>query len=333
MIRVPQVDRRDPEGSSGSAPVGSTEQLVLGVSWPDRVPHLDLTAVQDCVRTRVPVLGRLGFRVSADGRYCTGWYGFDDGGGKLCCTSGWRPCPDRRRTSGSRQCADCAVRDQFRFVHQGHLGGYVPPALESYLAAPHWLYLATFADGFTKVGTASASRKQARLDEQGPVYASYLAYAANGRLVREAEDEVTRRLEVPQHRRRAAKAAAYLRPAARSGVQARHQETVAQAADLIAGTVWDGGLEPSQDRWAPPVAASILLEPPPSGSRLAYPHALSRGEHGLHVEAAAGPAVLARTDPGPDALRYVADLGQLVGCRIVLGDYTSAEAELQETLF
>lgn len=320
------------EASTVGEPAASTEQLVLGVSWPDRVPHLDLASVQDSSRTRVPVLGRLGFRVTADGRYCTGWYSFDDGG-RLCRTSGWRPCPDRRRTSGSRQCADCALRDQFRFVHQGHLGGYVPRALESYLAAPHWLYLATFADGFTKVGTASATRKQARLDEQGPVWASYLAYAANGRLVREAEDEVTRRLEVPQHRRRAAKAAAYVQPAARSRVEARHQETVVQAADLLAGTAWNGDLEPSQDVWPPPPAAAALLEPPPSGSRLAYPHALSHGEHGLQVEAAAGPAVLARTEPGVDALRYVADLGQLAGCRIVLGDYTSAEAELQESLF
>ena len=300
---------------------------MLGVSWPDRVPHLDLASVQDFRRSRVPVLGRLGFRVTAEGRYCTGWYGFDDDGGRL-----W-PCPDRHRTSGSRQCADCALRDQFRFAHQGHLGGYVPPALEAYLAAPHWLYLATFADGFTKVGTASASRKQTRLDEQGPVWASYLAYAANGRLVREAEDEVTRRLEVPQHRRRAAKAAAYVQPALRSRVEARHQETVAQAAELIAGTVWGGGVQPSRDRWEPPPAAEPLLDPPPSGRRLAYPHPLSDGEHGLHVDAAAGPAVLASTESGPDALRYVADLGQLAGCRVVLGDYTSAEAELQETLF
>lgn len=314
-------------GPPAAAREVGTEQLVLGVSWPDRVPHLNLTSVQGFGRTRVPVLGRLGFRVTADGRYCTGWYGFDDDGGRR-----W-PCPDRHRTSGSRQCADCALRDQFRFVHQGHLGGYVPAALESYLAAPHWLYLATFADGFTKVGTASASRKQTRLDEQGPVCASYLAYAANGRLVREAEDEVSRRLEVPQHRRRAAKAAAYVRPAMRSRVEARHQETVAQAAELITGTVWADGLEPSRDLWTPPPAAAALLDAPPSGSRHAYPHALSDGEHGLQVGAAAGPAVLVRTERGADALRYVADLGQLAGCRIVLGDYTSAEAELQEPLF
>jgi len=303
------------------------EQLVLGVSWPDRVPCLDVVSVQDLARDRVPVIARLGFRVSPAGHHCTGWYGFDDHGGR------WWPCRDRNRTSGSRQCADCALRDQFRFAHQGHLGGWVPPALESYLAAPHWLYLATFADGFTKVGTASAGRKQARLDEQGPVRASYLAYAANGRLVRDVEDEVTRRLAVPQHRRRAAKAAAYVQPTDPARLEARHEETVVQAAELIAGTDWDGSLATSSDVWVPPPAVGALHEPPSSGSRLAYPHPLGTGEHGLLVEAAAGPAVLARTEAAPDALRYVADLGQLTGRRIVLGDHTSAEAELQETLF
>jgi len=300
---------------------------VLGVAWRDRVPQLDLVTVRGALRTHPPVLGRLGLRVAAPGRYCTGWYGFDRDGGR------WWPCPDGNPTAGSRQCADCALRDQFRFAHQGHLGGYVPPALEAHLASPHWLYLATFADGFTKVGTATASRQDARLDEQGPLLATHVARAANGRLVREAEDEVTRRLEVPQHRRRAAKVAAWVQPAPAAAVRARHQESVAQARELVAGTVWGGDVFPREEVWAPPPASRALHGPPPSGRRLAYPNALSEGEHGLQVEAAAGSAVLARTQPGADALRYVVDLGELVGCRVVLGDYTSAEAELQEPLF
>ena len=310
------------------ADLGQREQLVLGVSWPDRTPYLDLARVRDFARTRLPLHGRLGWRVVAPGRWCTGWYGFDRRG------EGQRwPCPDQNPAGTGRQCADCGLRDQFRFAHQGHLGGYVPAALEAYLGSPHWLYLATFADGFTKVGTASDSSRTSRLDEQGPRYASYLARAANGRLVREAEDEVTRRLEVPQHRRRAAKAAAFARPAPPAVVHARHAETVAQAAELVAAALQEEGLAPVDHQWHPAEAMRLLHAPPPSGSRLVYPHPLGEGEHGLHIEAVAGPAALARTDPAPDALRYVVDLGSLTGCRVVVGDFTSAEAELQETLF
>jgi hypothetical protein len=324
---VLRADRPRRERSLAADPVDSTEQLVLGVSWPDRVPHLDLASVQDFRRSRVPVLGRLGFRVTADGRYCTGWYGFDDDGGRL-----W-PCPDRHRTSGSRQCADCALRDQFRFAHQGHVGGYVPAELEPYLRQPHWLYVATFADGFSKVGTAAQGRKVARLDDQGPALAAYVAQAADGRLVREAEDALTRELALPQHRRGAAKAVAVAHPAPADRVAARHTETVAQATRLLGETVWGPGLTVAQEEWRPPDAMGVLRRPPPRGSWVEYPHDLALGSHGLRVEACAGAVALARTEEGLDAVAQVVDLSRLKGVRLELGAYRSPAAEVQEAMF
>jgi hypothetical protein len=304
------------------------DQLVLGVSWSRGRPTLDLTAVSTGARSQIPLLSRrLGLRVTTSGRFCTGWYGFVAGNGRLL------PCPDRALASTSSQCENCALRDQFRFAHQGHVGGYVPRALEPYLATPHWLYVATFADGFSKVGTASEHRKQDRLDEQGPAHASYLGHAANGRLVREAEDAVSRELQLPQHRRRAAKVAALVHPAPVRLVAERHRETVAQAGRLVAETVWGPGLDPVTEPWLPPAAMRPLREPPPLGSRLPYPHALDSGEHGLDIEACAGSAALARTEPGEDAVRFLVDLGLLRGRRVVLGAYSSEPAEVQEAMF
>ena len=220
-----------------SAPDG--EHLVLGVTWAGRTPELELASVTSGRPGRLPLLGgRVGWRVTRPGRFCTGWYGFVAGVGQRL------PCPDRAPAVTSGQCLDCAARDQFRFAHHGHLGGYVPVALEPYLAQPHWLYVATFADGVTKVGTAAEGRKQTRLDEQGPTWATYIALAENGRLVREAEDLVSRELEVSQHRRRAAKVAAYVHPAPARWVSSRHHETVAQAKRLVADTVWSGRVHP-----------------------------------------------------------------------------------------
>jgi hypothetical protein len=300
--------------------------LVLGVSWPDRHAGLRVQQVGSGETSLLPLLGRrLGFTTIDAGPWCTGWY--DVAGG------GQRPCPGRRAAVGGGQCADCALRDQFRFVHHGHVGGYVPTVLEPVLAAPHLLYLATFADGFTKVGTAVEHRRTSRLDEQGPVLASYVAAAADGRVVREAEDLVTAELEVPQHRRRAAKVAALARPAERRRVRSRHAETVEQVASLLAHAGLGPRLVPLHEQWSPPPDMGVLAGEPPQGSWVEYPNDLLDGDHGLAVEACAGAAVLARTRPGIDAARYLVDLGRLTGARIVLADVDSADAEFQEPLF
>ena len=314
--------------AGGPALPGDREQLVLGVAWSHRTPALDLTDLGTGTRHRLPVLHRrLGLRVTTPGRFCTGWYGFVDGEGRL------RRCPARARAVTGGQCADCALRDQFRFAHQGHLGGYVPRELEPYLAIPQWLYVATFADGISKVGTAAEHRKHDRLDEQGPLLASWVAHASNGRLVREAEDAVSQELQLPQHRGGNAKAAALARPLPRRRAEARHRETVAQAGQLVRDTVWGPGLAPVAEDWSPPEAMGALREPPPHGHRITYPHDLATGEHGLHVEACAGAAALARTGTDADAVRFLVDLGRLRGRRVVLGPFISPVAEVQEAMF
>lgn len=312
----------------GPAGTDGGEQLVLGVSWSERRPHLDLRSLRSGQRHHHPLLdGPLGFRVSTPGRYCTGWYGFVDGVGQLLA------CPGGRRATTSSQCADCALRDQFRFAHRGHVGGYVPAELEPYLRQPHWLYVATFADGFSKVGTAAQGRKVARLDDQGPALAAYVAQAADGRMVREAEDTLTRELALPQHRRGAAKAAAVAHPATADRVAARHAETVAQASRLLGETVGGPGLTVVQEEWRPPEAMGVLRLPPPRGSWVEYPHDLALGSHGLRVEACAGAVALARTEQGPDAVAQVVDLSRLKGVRLELGAYRSPAAEVQEAMF
>jgi hypothetical protein len=45
------------------------------------------------------------------------------------------------------------------------------------------------------------------------------------------------------------------------------------------------------------------------------------------------PAILARTEPGDDSLRFVVDIGGLKGYRIVPGDFVSRESAIQTALF
>ena len=151
---------------------------------------------------------RLGFRLAAAGKFCLGHHkvhGPADRDHVLC--------PDRAPAVKGSQCERCFVVDDSRLIHDFHRGGRVPPGLRAYLMQPHWLYVATFANGASKVGTASHLRKWNRLAEQGAVVARYVARADDGRVVRILEDMVTRDAGLPQQVRSAAKAAALAAPA------------------------------------------------------------------------------------------------------------------------
>ena len=142
-----------------------------GITWASGDPRLLLAPVPGGPLVHAAITGRrLGYQVSGTGRWCTGRYRFADRVRVEAVA-----CPDRAPAEVGGQCAACVGQDDFRFAHQFHSGGHVPDALAAYMAQPHWLYLATFADGTTKVGTAAEPRKRSRLDEQGAVIATYLA--------------------------------------------------------------------------------------------------------------------------------------------------------------
>ncbi|WP_216698915.1 hypothetical protein [Arthrobacter sp. H20] len=114
----------------------------------------------------------LGFRIlSGSGeRYCLGFhrvFGPD--------AREHTPCPQQTTAERGYQCGRCFSRDDLRFMHDVHRSGVAPAGLLSHLAQEHWLYVTTFADGASKVGTASNLRKWHRLAEQGAVVARYIA--------------------------------------------------------------------------------------------------------------------------------------------------------------
>ena len=291
--------------------------LCRGVSWSGRRPVLDLSAVGGGESMRVPLPARLGWSVVSPLRYCVGFHG----------ATGRTACPrDAVAVAGSR-CRDCEAREQFRFVHQAHVGGWVPASLEPYLAEPQWLYVATFADGRSKVGTATEHRRHERIDEQGAVLAAFVVRAGNGRAVRELEDRVSTELGLPQHRGRHSKVLAFTTLVDRTRVLAEHESAVRQVVDLV-------GVEGSEPEvWAPSLAAVPLADARGAHRWVPYPHDVTAGQHGFAVDACCGPAALVRLRDQPDAVPYVVDLGALKGRRLVLGPFTSAEVDVQESLF
>lgn len=243
------------------------------------------------------------------------------------------PCPARAPAERGRQCGACFARDDSRLMHDFHRGGAVPKGLRAYLMQPHWLYVATFAGGTTKIGTASAHRKWNRLAEQGAVQASYVAHADDGRVVRVLEDLVTQELGLVQQVRGASKAAALLEP--RTGVElaALNRNHAAKVRALLEGVALDG-FEVIEELWERPALAEDLCGSRPEelpAFRHLYPVGFDGGTHGLELRALCGSTALA-TLPGSEGA-FVADLGSLKGRRVEFGDYRTAVPALQDALF
>lgn len=304
--------------------------LVHGVSWNSDSPALRF---QDCTESTDVALAQgsaLGLRV-LPGLWCLGHTKVHGPGDRthVPCRSG---SPAERGT----QCGACFARDDSRLMHDFHRGGSVPAGLRAYLMQPHWLYVATFANGVSKVGTASAPRKWHRLAEQGAVHASYVAHADDGRVVRVLEDLVTLNAGLVQQVRSAAKAAALVEP--RSGVelQSINRSQAAKVRELLGGLVMTG-FTVVEEEWKRPVLADRLCSArPPGAIRHPYPATFDDGGHGLRIQSMSGAIALASLpDPSGAEIEgsFVADLGGLKGRKVEFGDHITEIPVLQDSLF
>lgn len=246
------------------------------------------------------------------------------------------PCRSGSPAERGKQCGACFARDDSRLMHDFHRGGSGPTGLRAYLMQPHWLYVATFANGATKIGTASAQRKWNRLAEQGAVHASYVAHAEDGRVVRVLEDLVTRELGLVQQVRSAAKVAALVEPRAGVELAALNRQHAARVRELLGGLAMTGYALVEEEWGRPALADRLCTVRAEGGLRHPYPAAFDGGGHGLRVHSLSGAIALAGL---PDASgnevegSFVADLGALKGRRIEFGSHTTEIPALQDSLF
>ncbi|MFI0412398.1 DUF2797 domain-containing protein [Actinomadura sp. 3N508] len=300
------------------------QYLWHGVTWASGTPTLLLADTASARLAPISLMGlNLGFRVAAPTRYCTGRYQFAH-----TFQVELRACPRQAESDAGGQCPACLQEDEFRFAHQFHKDGYTPPALATYMNQPHLLYIATFANTVSKVGTAAATRRQSRLDEQGPVHATYLTEVSDGRTVRHLEDALSRQLGLTQTVRTAAKLAALAEPDP-DRARTTHENIVTSALSTLA----DMGIRPTRHEWKPPAEGQEIRSPQPPGRRVVYPHDLRDGEHRFLIQSCSGSQALARLSTDELDARYVLDLNVLKGRRILTGDYTSPQTTHQESLF
>lgn len=307
--------------------------LVRGISWSSDGPWLSLTRgglesdaspdAHDAV-SRLPLTTGLWLRFSVQEgpRLCLG---HSKVAGPLETTH--VPCPTNSEAERGYQCGPCFAKDEFRYMHDFHRSGIGPAGLKAYLAQPHWLYIATFADGTTKVGTASQRSKWSRLAEQGALVARYVALAENGSVVRNLEDAVSSNLPPTQIVRGAAKFAALLNPRPPAHLEQTNEAMAAVVRDFVA-TLPGEGFAPVDEKWQRSEFSQEVATP---SIRVAYPNALDHGQHGLKIGSMLGGYALCTVD-GQDT-QFLADLGALKGRRITLGDFTTDVPAVQESLF
>ncbi|WP_229746136.1 DUF2797 domain-containing protein [Rhodococcoides trifolii] len=302
-------------------------ELVRGVTWPRRQPELAVSDVETGRTRRIPLDSVfLSFRVmGARGRtYCLGRSASDGNGGSVHI-----PCPDRAYAVSGSQCDACASKDQFRFVHIVHRQKFVSKDIEAVVMQPHWLYVATFAGGVSKIGTATDTRKWGRLTEQGALVGRYVARGADGRVIRDMEDAVTAGVGLRQAVRASAKAAALARPVDLGELDAQNLAAAVEARELLSGSDFGRDSSIVDETWDPPAGRDALID---AGERLAYPAELSSGAHGFSIRAVVGSAALV-TVPADPTTAYVADLSRLKGRRIEFGDYRTKLPPVQAVLF
>ncbi|MGG5175077.1 DUF2797 domain-containing protein [Pseudarthrobacter sp. J1763] len=315
----------------------SRPEILRAVAWdaPGHPPVLRFSTGQNAQATDIPLAPgvRLGFRAINAGKWCLGYVKVHDETHRdeIVCQQG-------SAAERGYQCGPCFARDETRQMHDSHRGGQVPAGLRKYLSQPHWLYVATFAGGGTKVGTASKLRQWQRLAEQGAVVAQFVATAQNGTAVRILEDAVTRDAGLPQQIRSAAKSAGLLSPLSDSELTKINTEHARRAKEVLESPyaqthpLTAGQFDPVAQIWERPALADLVASPA-EGLRHAYPNALLEGAHGFELLSLSGACALVRLLGDPESPQFVVDLNQLKGRALEWGEFESVQPTVQDSLF
>ena len=305
--------------------------LCRGIRWP-AAPETPSLVLDDDNRHPGDVVldpgTRLGFTV-LPGRWCLGHQLVKDRTHRTLV-----PCPTGSLVAGGTQCAPCEAADQSRPMHEFHRTGRASPGLRDYLDQPHWLYLATFAQGTTKVGTAANPSKWRRLAEQGAISARYIAWCPDGVSVRNLEDLVTRELGFTQQVRASSKARGLL----------ENQSTIAELDALNAsragtartlleqldpGTL--AGSHAVEETWDRPPQGQLLLAAFDAHRLQPYPGFLAEGSHGFRVAGVSGQVLGVELDGQPEL--FVANAALLKGRKLALGEHVTRSPPVQGALF
>ncbi len=299
-------------------------RVITGLTWASGEPLVRVRDDGAAASEVVPLLGLvLNYQADRDApRLCVGKTPFRSADGDHY------DCANRPE-SGSKLCTQCSISDATfaSNLHHAHTKDRadIDPAIAEHLRQPNVLYLAAFRDGSVKVGTSTAKRHHKRLTEQGAWRALLVATTTDGYAVRDIEDRVTAELEIPQSVSIGRKLDGMASPVP----DTRLDEELAWRADQVRDLqdrMADSRIESQRESWSFPGGDAAVWQ-----SLHRYPVRLDTGQHDLEVVAACGRAAAVQRRGTADV--FVADIGQLFGIELRLGDYESDELAVQDSLF
>lgn len=314
------------------------------LSWPERQPvvrvepYVDNSPSGEIVSIPLPPGSVLNIRLLAEdednaGLWCSG---FAHGEFDVDARPSFRtvPCPQGNRITKGQQCRLCMHLDKFRPIHRAHRGAELSEVARAYIGRPHWLYVATFPDGTSKVGTAHERSKVTRLDQQAVARASYVALADDGLEVRRLEDAVTQTVKLTQLKRVSAKYKAWLNP--------EDPEELTRIHDQIAATVreelsaWDdSSYRVVTERWTP--GGAMLRAYEQLGTTQSRPlqgyEAWTSAPRRFLVDSGTGPFLSGCAENDPDTAGWLLNTAVLKNrmCAVFLGD--DGPVSFQDSLF
>ncbi len=299
-------------------------RVVLGVTWASGEPQVRLRDGGAEASTLVSLVGlTLNYRADVDSpRCCLGKTPFRkaDAAHTDCLN---RPEP------GGRLCRQCSISDATfaSNLHHAHTRdrAEIDPAIAEHLRQPNVLYLAAFRDGSVKVGTSTAARGTKRLLEQGAWRARLVAKTSDGYAVRDIEDRVTEQLGLAQSVQIGRKLDGMIAPQSDDRLEAALAVHASEVESLRHG-MGDRRIEAYSEAWSFPGSGR-----PVWGGLHRYPARLDGGQHDLEVRAACGRMMVVERRGTSDV--FVADIGQLYGVQLSLGNYESDELAVQDSLF
>ncbi len=306
-----------------------SSRILIELSWSQHEPRVRVRDELARTSAHVPLIGlELNYRLDASSsRLCLGHRAFGgDGAVYIDCT--------RKPKPGAKKCVRCSVHDVAfaANIHQAHKKDRrdIDPFFALHLAKPNLLYLAGFRDGSIKVGTTTEQRCVERLREQGAWLARFIGRASDGFVVREMEDLVTEFVGVAQSVSARRKLTGLERPCSTEALFERIDDRAGKAVSLIEG-LDDDRLTAMSEDWTFPGQARPWWKAP-----VLYPVSLEVGSHDLQVIDACGRSVLLtrRSSAGTiDPDMFLADIGQLFGWELELGQFTADAIAMQPSLF
>jgi hypothetical protein len=305
-------------------PTTPDRRLVLGVVWSGEHAEVRLRDDDETTSRLVPLIGlKLNYRASGDSvRRCLGRTPFRKA------EAAHTDCPNPPEVRG-RLCRSCAASDATfaSNLHHAHTKdrATIDPAVAEHLRQPNLLYLAAFRDGSIKVGTTTQKRSLKRLTEQGAWRAVFVALAGDGYAIRDLEDRVTVELGIPQSVSMARKLWGMSSPLPDEMVVARLGERAGLVGGLVEG-MDESRMNPHSEAWSFPNSK----DPVWSGLHR-YPLDLSSGQHNLQLAGACGRMVVITRALSNDV--FVADIGQLYGIELEMGEYEPDDLVVQDSLF